>query len=211
MKTMETDDQLVTRLWAVRHGEPHAAIRGRCYGRLDAGLSDTGRTQLEQVARALATRGIAAIYASPRARTRESAGIIARHHQCPVRIREQLCEVDFGDFAGLAYDGTARRYPAEYQLWMEPSTDVQFPNGECFHTTQRRVQRVANEIAHKRTGETIAIVTHGGVNRILLEEALGTPDANLFRTGQGHGACNPIQHTGGYPPVELMNHVPAPH
>lgn len=208
---LETDGQLVTRLWAVRHGEPHAAIRGRCYGRLDAGLSDTGRTQLEQVAWALATTDIAAIYASPRARTRESAEIIARHHQCPIQIREQLCEIDFGDFEGLAYDEIARRYPAEYQLWMERPTDVQFPNGESFHTMQQRVLHVAKELAHKHAGETIAIVTHGGVNRILLAEALGIPDANLFRIGQGYGARNLIQYIGGYPSVELMNEVPAPH
>lgn len=166
--------------------------------------------QLEQVACALATTDIAAIYASPRARTRESAEIIARHHQCPVQIREQLREIDFGDFEGLAYDEIARRYPAEYQLWMERPTDVQFPNGESFHTMQRRVLRVAKELAHKHAGETIAIVTHGGVNRILLAEALGIPDANLFRIGQGYGARNLIQHIDGYPSVELMNHVPDP-
>jgi alpha-ribazole phosphatase/probable phosphoglycerate mutase len=208
---MASDDQTITRLWLVRHGEPHAEIRGRCYGRLDAGLSDVGRLQLEQVGRDLATTALAAIYASPRLRTRESAELIARYHHCAVQVDEQLREIDFGDFEGLAYDEIARRYPVEYQRWMDHPTEVQFPNGESFQAMRQRVLSAASELICKHAGETIAIVTHGGVNRILLADALGIPETNLFRIGQGYGARNLIQHIDGYPSVELMNTLPEPY
>lgn len=167
--------------------------------------------QLERVAHALATVDIAAIYTSPRVRTRESAEIIARHHRCAVQVHEQLCEIDFGDFEGLAYDDIARRYPVEYRRWMDHPTEVQFPNGESFQTMRRRVQSAANELICRHGGETIAIVTHGGVNRVLLAEALGVPEANLFRIGQGYGARNLVHYIDGYPSVELMNELPEPY
>lgn len=199
---------VVTRLWLVRHGEPHAEIRGRCYGRLDAGLSELGRHQAEHVAHELAATDITAIYASPRQRTQETAVVVARHHACAVQIHEQFREIDFGDFEGLAYDEIARRYPDEYQRWMSHPTETQFPNGESFVTMQHRVLVAARELLMKHAGQTFAIVTHGGVNRILLAHALGVADANLFRIGQGYAARNLIQQVDGYLSVELMNQLP---
>lgn len=208
MTAKTSHDQRVTRLWLVRHGEPRAEIRGRCYGRLDAGLSEFGRKQLDQVALNLAGEGFATIYSSPRLRTRESAEIIARHHHCEVQIHEQLREIDFGDFEGMAYDDIARSHPVEYQQWMSHPTEVQFPNGESFAIMQQRVLNAAHELFCRHAGETFAIVTHGGVNRILLARALGLPDVNLFRIGQGYAARNLVQQVDGFLSVELMNQLP---
>jgi alpha-ribazole phosphatase/probable phosphoglycerate mutase len=205
---MDSPEQKITRVWLVRHGEPHADVRGRCYGRLDVGLSDAGRMQLEQVGSALATVSFSAIYASPRLRTRESAGIIAGHHRCAVQIDEQLREIDFGDFEGRTYDEIASLYPAVYAQWMSRPTEVQFPNGESFQLMRQRVLRAAGKLICQHAGETIAIVTHGGVNRILLADALGVPEANLFRIAQGYGARNLVRYIGDYPSVDLMNEVP---
>jgi len=199
---------MTTRLWLVRHGEPSAEIRGRCYGRLDAGLSDSGRKQMEQVARDLAATDFTAIYASPRLRTRESAEIIASHQRCGIQIHEQLCEIDFGDFEGMSYSEIARLYPDEYQKWMLHPTEVQFPNGESFSKMRRRVLRAAEDLLAAHAGETFAVVTHGGVNRILLAHALEIPAASLFRIGQGYAARNLIQQVDDYLSVELMNQLP---
>ena len=37
----------MTRFWLIRHGEPVEEARGRCYGSLDVGLSETGRAQIQ--------------------------------------------------------------------------------------------------------------------------------------------------------------------
>lgn len=205
---MDTPSSVITRLWLVRHGEPHSDIRGRCYGRLDAGLSDAGRAQLERVALALSDERLSALYASPRVRTQESAEAIARFQSCAVQTDEDLREIDFGDFEGRAYDEIARLYPAIYQQWMEHPTEVQFPNGESFQAMRQRVLSTAKRLVAVHRGETIAIVSHGGVNRILLAEALGVPDANVFRIAQSYGARSLIQYIGDYPSVELMNAAP---
>lgn len=195
----------VTRLWLIRHGEPEAEVRGRCYGRLDVGLSAEGRRQLEHVARRLASEPLAAIYASPRQRTRVSAEIVAASHSCGVQIERDLREIDFGDFEGQSYDDIARRYPELYRRWMEQPTEVEFPNGESFALMRSRVTKAVATLLGRHAGQSIALITHGGAIRITLAEALSIPPANIFRIAQRHAAVNLIQFLGVYPIAELIN------
>ena len=193
-----------TRVWLIRHGEP-AGVRGRCYGKLDIGLSDVGRSQIERTAEYLRTEPVAAIYASPRRRTMESARIIAGPHDC--HEDAGLCEIDFGDFEGLPYDEIAARYPAIYRHWMESPTEVQFPNGESFTEMRLRVLRAFEAIRRRHEGHTVAIVTHGGVIRIVLARALEMPDHCLFRLAQDYAAMNLLVWIEGVPIVEKMNQI----
>ena len=88
---------------------------------------------------------------------------------------------------------------------MERPTEVQFPNGESFRQTQARVLEAARELYARHRGQTIAIVSHGGVNRILLASALEIPDANIFRVSQRYAAVNLLVLIDGYPSIELVN------
>lgn len=198
----------MTRFWLIRHGEPVEGARGRCYGSLDFGLSETGRVQMEQAAEYLRVEPIAAIYCSPRARALESARVLAAAQASPIEIVEDLGEIDFGDFEGLAYDEIAARYPDLYRQWMEKPTEVRFPNGESFPEMRVRVLSAFDTIQREREGQTAAIVSHGGVNRILLAWALQTPDHCLFRLAQDHAAINLLTLAEGIPSVQLLNYHP---
>jgi alpha-ribazole phosphatase len=195
---------MTTRIWLVRHGEP-AGVRGRCYGKLDVGLSDAGRAQMERTAACLRGEPFGAFYASPRVRTLESARILAGFHDCEFRQDPGLCEIDFGDLEGLNYDEIAARYPEIYRRWMEAPTEVQFPNGESFAAMRVRVLRAFETIRERHEGQTIAIVTHGGVIRIVLAEALEMPDRCLFRIAQDYGAMNLVGWVDAFPIVRQMN------
>ncbi len=192
-------------LWFIRHGEPHPDVRGRCYGRLDVGLSDEGRRQMAQVAARLAGVPLAAIYASPRKRTIESAEALAARHACGIQVLDALREIDFGDFEGMTYDAIARDHAELYRQWMETPTEVQFPNGESYSIMRVRVARALDELLARHAGESIALVTHGGVNRIILAGALSIPPDHVFRVGQRYAALNLIRYTGDYPIVEIVN------
>lgn len=194
-----------TRLWLLRHGEPEDAARGRCYGRLDVGLSGRGRQQAERAAVHLAGESLDAIYASPRKRAAESAGIIAASHACGVRTLADLREIDFGDFEGLTYDEIALRHPGLYRQWMETPTEVRFPNGESFALMRERVSRAVSLLLDRHAGRNLAVVTHGGVVRSVLADVLEIPPPNVFRIGQAYAALNLIRYVDGYPVVELVN------
>jgi len=194
-----------TNIWLIRHGEPNTDSKGRCYGSLEIGLSPEGQRQIELVSQALRNELFTAIYVSPRKRAIESGKLLAHSHSCSVMLDERLREIDFGDFEGHKYDDIARSHPDIYHQWMEHPTEAQFPNGESFQQMQTRVLDAAHQIYRKHHGETIAIVSHGGVNRILLANALGISNANIFRIAQRYAALNLIRLIGNYPSVELMN------
>jgi len=202
---MPQNSEQHTRVWLIRHGEPCSESRGRCYGRLNVGLSAEGQRQLRAVSTRLRDEPIGAVYVSPRKRAIESAEILAPDHSCPITIEERLCEIDFGDFEGRPYDEIAKTHPELYRQWMEHPTDVQFPHGESFGQMQTRVLEAGREIYARHRGETIAIVSHGGVNRILLAAALEIPAANLFRIAQRYAAANLLVLMGDYPSIELIN------
>src|SRR5262249_28579904 len=147
---------VTTRLYLVRHGEPDDAWRGRCYGRLDVGLSPSGRAQAERTAAWLGAAPIAAVYASPLRRALESAApIAAAHGLTPVAVRA-LREIDFGQLEGLSYDEAAERHPELYRAWMERPTEVSFPGGESYADMRERVQRAVLELRRQAAAAAAA-------------------------------------------------------
>jgi alpha-ribazole phosphatase len=190
--------------WLLRHGEP-AETRGLCYGALDVELSPEGVREAESASAMLRGQPFAAIYSSPRRRCLEGARILARERACPVETIDALAEIHFGEFEGRSYDEIAAEYPDLYRQWMEQPTGFQFPRGESFEQMWKRVTNAWRILRERHTGESIAIVTHGGVIRILLAEALGLPPANIFRIGQCYGAISRIKYVDGVPVVDLVN------
>jgi alpha-ribazole phosphatase/probable phosphoglycerate mutase len=196
---------MTTVLWLIRHPEPEASAEGRCYGSLDWNLSETGMRQARAIADALTAEPLAAIYTSPRRRCVQAAEIVARGHSCPLEPCDAFRELDFGEFEGRRYDEIAAHYPEVYRQWMEKPTEVQFPRGEDFATMRRRVLDATAGLRARHAGQTVAVVTHGGVNRIILAEALELDAGQIFRIGQRHGALNLIRYFGQTPLVDLVN------
>jgi alpha-ribazole phosphatase len=196
---------MTTCFWLIRHGEPEEAARQRCYGRLDLGLSPHGREQVALAAEYLRRDPPTVIVASPLRRTSDSAAIVAAACGCFYETNPGLREIHFGDFEGLTYDEIAARYPETFREWMEKPTQVRFPNGENFAGMRTRVLEAFFEIARRRAGETIGIVSHGGVIRILIAWALQVPDDCLFRIAQDYAAINRIELADGVPSVKMMN------
>lgn len=197
---------VTNRLIMVRHGEPVAAAKGMCYGKLDVGLSDEGKGQLARTAVWLERFEASAIYSSPRVRAAESADIIAEKLRLPVRIDDRFAEMNFGDFEGLTYDRVRAEYPQIYECWMTRPTEVEFPNGESFTVMRRRVTAGLAELRKIYEGRTIVVVSHGGVNRIALVDALDMPHGNLFRFEQTYGCANVVDFYADFPVVRLINH-----
>jgi alpha-ribazole phosphatase len=194
-----------TVLWLLRHPEPEASARGRCYGSLDVALSPDGIRHAHSLADALAQERFATIYASPRQRCKQAARILAAGRTCAVEMVDALRELDFGEFEGRSYDEIAAMYPDVYQKWMERPTETQFPGGESFREMCTRVVTATRDLRSRHTGQSIAFVSHGGVIRIILAHALGMPRANIFRIGQRYGAINMIRYFDETPIVELVN------
>lgn len=185
----------------IRHGEPEASAKGRCYGKLDVGLSDSGRAQMARVSEAFSRTTLDVVYTSPRRRAREGAEILSGKFV----VESRLSEIDFGELEGLTYEEAAEQFPDLYQRWMREPTEVQFPGGESFAEMKARVLEAISTIRDAHSEQTIAIVSHGGVNRIVLAEALGIEARRIFHLDQSHAGVNIVDDFDDYAVVRLMN------
>lgn len=195
----------VTTLWLLRHGQPVDDARGRCYGSLDLRLASEGLRAVADAARSIPLNSLKAIYSSPRTRCLQSAKVLAYRQSPKIIAMNSFAEIDFGEFEGRGYDEIAVTHPDLYQTWMNNPTEVKFPGGESFQEMQGRVLSTANELRDTHRDESYAIVAHGGVNRIILADALGVCNENIFRIAQRYAALNLIRYLGDYPSIELMN------
>jgi alpha-ribazole phosphatase/probable phosphoglycerate mutase len=193
------------RVVCIRHGEPDPAAKGRCYGRLDLGLSEAGRAQIQSKVEAVRNLKADALYSSPRRRARESSEIIRALTGLEPIFKAELQEIDFGSFEGLTYQEIERLYPEAYRLWMERPTEITFPQGESFAGMKARVLQFKRFLSTAHFGKTVIAVSHGGVNRILVADALAIPDPMIFRIDQNYAAINVIDYLPESPIVRLIN------
>jgi broad specificity phosphatase PhoE len=163
----------MTIFYLLRHGEH--ALQGRiAAGRTPGiGLSERGRGEAAWAAERLAGANIAAIYASPMERAQETAEIIGRHLDLPVTVRDDLSELDFGEWTGLTFD--AIRKDARWQVWAAYRSVACIPGGETMREVQRRVVEAMMEMRETHPDDSIVMVSHGDVLRAALMFALAMP------------------------------------
>ena len=164
-------DQQATRILAIRHGETAWNVEGRIQGQLDVPLNDMGRWQVHRLALALAGEDVAAIYASDLLRAMETAQAVARGCGRPVVTDPGLRERGFGIFEGLSYAEINQRWPEQAERWRRRDPTFGAPGGETLNRFHERSIATAARLAALHPGQTIALVSHGGVMDCLYRAA----------------------------------------
>ena len=178
--------RLVTTLLLVRHGETDWNREGRWQGHSDTHLNEIGREQSERVAREL--DGVGVMYASDLARARETADIIARRLDLPVRLDARLRERFFGAWEGLTAAEIETDFRDAQLRWLAgegPGAD----DAEPFEAFGRRVEAALEEILERHPDETVLIVAHGGTIRVIHAFASGLDYVRDHRSIPGVPNC----------------------
>lgn len=158
----------VRRVMIVRHPETLANVESRYIGRMDSAVSPRGVRQTAWLARSLENWGADVVFTSPLGRAMSAAHAIAPEG-VPVRVLEELAEIDFGVAEGLTYDEIGQR-----GIRLDYTGDGPIaPEGETGPAFDARVRAAADLIA--AGPERSIVVTHGGVVRRLLVAWLGLP------------------------------------
>lgn len=165
------DDTQATRVLAIRHGETAWNVDGRIQGQLDVELNDTGRQQVQRLALALAHEGIDAICSSDLLRALETAQAIAHGCERPITTDPGLRERGFGVFEGLSYDEINRRWPDQAERWRKRDPDFGAEGGETLRQFYDRSVGTVARLAALHPGQTIVVVSHGGVMDCLYRAA----------------------------------------
>lgn len=174
----------------LRHGEH--VLRGRMLaGRTPGvGLSARGRAEIAAVADRLADEEIEAIYSSPLQRARETAEILSVRLELAVEYRDDLLELDFGEWTGLTYD--AVRKDERWQLWSTCRSIATAPGGESMRRVQERAVQALLELRQAHRDGTLLIVSHGDVIRAALLFFLGMPLDFYSRIEVGLASLNTV-------------------
>jgi alpha-ribazole phosphatase/probable phosphoglycerate mutase len=210
---------MVTTLYLIRHGETKGAEQRRYKGTIDVPLSEIGMRQMEQVSKYIdlnteynqnteyrtQNTGLNAVYCSDLSRAIRSAEIVAEPHSLKPIIVSSLRERNFGLWEGMSFDEIREKYPLEFDAWAGNPLKFSPMEGESTLAMRDRVIQAMNKIMENHNKGNIAIVAHGGVNRIILCHLLGIPLENIFRIEQDYGALNIIEFWDKYPVVKLLN------
>src|SRR5947207_2621131 len=147
----------------VRHGQ-HGLLGRVLAGRMPGvGLDERGRAEIAAVAERLADEPVAAIYASPLQRTRESAEIVAARLGLPIEFRDDVIELDFGEWTGSTFD--AIRADPRWEAWRTQRSIARIPGGESMREVQKRIVEALLDINQIHPHQTVVLVSHGDVIR----------------------------------------------
>lgn len=204
---------MVTKIYLIRHGETEGAETKRYKGHLDVPLSENGTRQIERLAEYISaevTSELSAIYTSDLSRAVKSAELVASPYGLKPIIMPELRERNFGIWEGMSFDEIKEKHPDEFNAWASNPLEYSPMEGESTIEVRDRAVRALGKILVQGTdrNKTIAIVAHGGINRILLCEFLGIPLENIFRVEQDYGCLNIIEMWDDYPVVKLINGKP---
>ncbi|MFJ7072892.1 bifunctional RNase H/acid phosphatase [Streptomyces sp. NPDC098781] len=193
----------------LRHGETPLTPQKRFSGSggTDPSLSDVGREQAERVGAALARRGtVQAVVASPLARTRETAGIVAARLGLDVAVDDGLRETDFGAWEGLTFGEVRERYAADLNAWLADPEARPTGDGESFAATATRIAATRDKLIAAYAGRTVLLVTHVTPIKTLVRLALGAPPDSLFRMELSAASLSAVAYyADGNASVRLFN------
>ncbi len=181
----------MTRIVLVRHGQTAWNREIRFRGQMDVELDEFGLKQAEATGRYVADRWpVVAIYASRMSRAIKTAEAIARAHGLTAQPLAGLLDIHFGEWQGLSPDEAAQRDPDLYRAWRKAPHTLHFPGGETLGIVRERALAGLDEVVARHPEQTVALVSHAVVNRVLLCAVLGLGNEHFWRLQQDTCAVN---------------------
>ena len=153
-------------LLLVRHAQ--TALAGTFCGATDPPLDNLGRAQLRDLIERMAGTPLDAVYCSDLQRARQTAEAIAGG--APIHLRPALRQIDFGRWETLTWQQIEQTDPIYAARWVAEFPNLAPGGGEAIPLFKHRVLREFDFIRQQSAGQTVAVVTHSTVLRVLLEE-----------------------------------------
>jgi broad specificity phosphatase PhoE len=169
------------RILLARHGETIFNVEGRWQGQSDSPLSERGRAQARELARALQDETITTVYSSDLGRAASTAEEVARLHNLPVTTDTRLREIDVGPWSGKHRTEIDEAFPGGLKQWATTPATYTVPGGEDIHHAQARALAFFDDRMRSHTaGETVVVISHGALCQVILVNAMGGAVEDLW-------------------------------
>jgi probable phosphoglycerate mutase len=154
-----SDVHCPARIIVARHGE--AEYETPEMNGTGGSLTRLGREQARDLGERMRSEKVAAVMCSELSRAVQTAEIAAGVLGLPVHVRGRLHEFSAGDYLGRPYDPGF--FDVMVRAWLDGDLSRGVPGGETGRQTADRVLGVLEEVADQFRGETVLVVSHGGV------------------------------------------------
>lgn len=194
------------RIILVRHGETRWNKECKFQGRMDIELNENGLKQGKAIADALKNVKIDAIYSSPLKRSFATAEMIAADHNIEIVGEPSFNEIDHGFWEGLTVDEVNKEFGDLYQSWLTSPEKAEMPEGESLEEVRRRaIDALEKILAKHKDGETILIVAHDAINKVIILHALELDNSHFWQVKQGNASIDVLEYEDGNFMVTLVN------
>ena len=195
-----------TRVFLLRHGEVEGHGEPRYNGQQDVVLTPRGRGHYRLLVERLQSRPIQAVYSSDLVRCFEGAEMLADAYGLVPIAMPELRELHAGEWAGRPWSELKARYPTQWQARLDDIVHYRIPGGENLLDLRKRARAAVTQIIERHRGQEVIVVAHGGINRILLLDALDAPLEGVFSLSQFYGCLNILDYgANGRVTVQLLN------
>jgi broad specificity phosphatase PhoE len=178
-----------TRVFLIRHGVTEWHREKKVLGQRDVGLNADGISQAQSIAQALSELPMGEVLSSPMLRAVQTAEIIAGAHKIDIARDPRLADFRVGKWEGMSYAEVAAS--PEYQRFLADPLSERIPGGEDLKQIRdRAISAVEQAIEDAPAGESVAIVTHAGIVRVILTHYLGSNPANYHRLRVSPGSMS---------------------
>jgi broad specificity phosphatase PhoE len=200
------------KLFLFRHTQTNNTLDGtfRYNGFIDVDVDDNGLKIFYKFIPILKKYKFASIYSSDLIRAKKGAQIFSEELNISYFTDIRLREVSQGRWEGLSYNEIIEKYPEEANKKFNNYVDYKVKGGENLIEAQNRVMDFINELKKKYFEKNILIVAHGGINTLILLNALNMDLNDFFRIKQDFGCLNIIEYFETFSKVIKMNYTILP-
>lgn len=183
------------RILLARHGETPWNAEGRYQGQIDIPLSPIGEAQAQALGARLASVDITRAVASPLSRAQRTAQLALGATRADMLLTEpELQEIAHGEWEGLLASEIHEKDPSRLQAWREEPDTVLMPGGESLRLVLERSWRgLARATEGLGEHDTLLVVAHDAVNRVILCKVLGLPISRLWTFRQAPTTLNLLE------------------
>jgi broad specificity phosphatase PhoE len=183
------------RILLARHGETAWNAEGRYQGQEDIALSPVGEAQARALGERLRDVHIDRAVASPLSRAKRTAELALGDARIDMLTTDAgLMEIAHGEWEGLLTSEIRERDPDRLRAWRETPHDVLMPQGESLqHVLDRAWPALERAGRGLGANETLLVVAHDAVNRVLLCRIMGLPLEKLWSFRQAPTTLNLLE------------------
>jgi broad specificity phosphatase PhoE len=133
------------------------------------------------------------------------ADLIAKPHRIEPRVEPDLREMSFGEWEGLARDEMLQRFPRDMDAWRLTPHLVTPPGGESLGAVSARVRGTLDRLIESHAAQTVIVVGHAVVVRLIVLAALGLGPERLWSVDASPAGITEIEYVGDWATVHRMN------